>query len=551
MQLCKALAARLALGMAVTLGGAVDVLAQDQNGNWTEYNGDHRAWRYSPLDEINLSNIAKLKVAWIHQPGDIAQGLQATPLVSEGVLYYIAANNRVYAIDGKTGAQIWEFIPELEPDHIKSTFAVFNRGVALANGKVIFGSSDGRLIAVDQASGKEAWQVQLTNPKEGHGCNFNAPPTIAGNIAILGKTGGDLAQRGQIYGVDVTSGKLIWTFDVLKDDPSSWTPEAIKIGGGGAWMPGQYDPKTGLYYVGTSNPAPDYYGASRPGDNLYTSSIVAIEPKSGKLVWHHQEVPHDVWDYDSQNEIVSLEHGGNDVMFHLNKGGFVTVLNKKDGKVINVWQFAENVTWVDKVDPKTGGLINRNEPTTTETKIICPAIVGARSLNAGAYSPKTKLWYTNGYELCAKVKAADNDPSKLAFSQLHLGVSEISFTAPPGKSADAFLKAFDPLTGKLAWRVDYKNPALGFVLATAGNLVFNGDSEGYVHAYDATTGKEVWKLQTGSGIRGGIVSYKAGGKQYIVVPSGFGGIFPAHTSSVWTDFKNMRGGAALIAFTVE
>lgn len=525
--------------------------AQDAKGNWTEFNGDYRAWRFSPLDQINQTNVAKLKVAWIHQAGDISSGIQATPIVLDGVLYYSASNNRVFAIDAATGRQIWQFITDLDPDAMRSIFSPYNRGVTVSAGKVLFGTSDGRLIAVDQKTGGEVWQVQLTRPKECHGCNFTSPPTIANGVAIIGKTGGDLAQQGAIYGVDLQNGKLLWTFDVLRDDPDSWAPESRKVGGGGAWMPGQYDPNTGLYYVGTSNPAPDMHGASRPGNNLYTSSIIAIDPKTGALIWHHQEVPHDVWDYDSQMELVSIQHDGKDLMFHLNKGGFVTVLNKKDGSVANVWQFAENVNWVDKVDPKSGQLGQRNEPSETEKKLFCPSLLGARSMNAGSYSPKTGLWYSTGHEACNWVKSGKMDVSKLAFSQPYFGTTELELVPPPGKAASAYLKAFDPITGKLSWRIDYKNPSLSPVLSTAGNLVFNGDSEGFVHAFDAVNGKELWQFQTGSGIRAGIVSYLAGGKQYIVVPSGFGALFPGFGSPVWNDFKNIRGGATVIAFTLE
>ena len=547
----KRVTAWLALGTIMAAAVPTTGFAQDVNGNWTEYNGDYRSWRYSPLDKINKSNVGKLKVAWIHQPGDITSGIQVTPLVIDGVMYYISANNRVYAVDAATGTQIWDFIPELDPDHIKSIFASMSRGVAISQGKVLFGTSDGRLFAIDQKTGKEGWRVQLTNPKECHGCNFTSPPTIAGDVAIIGKTGGDLAQKGLIYGVNVADGKLLWTFEVLKDDPASWPADQRATGGGGAWMPGVYDPNTGLYYVGTSNPAPDFRAGQRRGDNLYTSSIVALEPKTGKVAWHHQEVPNDAWDFDSQNEIVSIKHDGKDVLFHLNKGGFVSVLDKKDGSVINVWQFSENVNWVDKIDPKTGKLGTRNEPTDSEKKIFCPSALGARSMNAGSYNPKTNLWYTNGFELCNSAQTVATPTDKLAFSQPYFATAEFEFNPPPGKQASAYLKAFDPVTGKMAWRVDYKNPGLGSVLSTAGGLVFNGDSEGNVHAYDGSDGKELWKFQTGSGIRAGIVSYMAGGKQYIVVPSGFGSLFPGFASAVFTDFKKVRGGAAVIAFTVD
>jgi len=527
------------------------VQAQETNGNWTEFNGDYRAWRYSPLDKINASNVGKLKVAWIHQAGDITMGLQVTPLAIDGILYYIAPGNRVFAIDGATGNQIWEYLTQLDPEHAKSLYAFNNRGVAATDDRILFGTLDGRMIALERKTGKEVWKTQLVVPKECHGCNFNSPPTVAGDVAIIGGTGGDIAQKGRIFGVNIADGKVLWTFEVLKDDPASWKSEARKTGGGGAWIPGQFDPKTGLYYVGTSNPAPDYRGSVRPGDNLYTCSIIALDPKTGVVVWHHQEVPHDVWDYDSQNEIVSVQHEGRELIFHLNKGGFVTVLDKKDGSVVNVWQFNENITWVDKIDPKTGALGTRNEPSDTEMKLMCPTGFGGRVGIGGSYSPKTELWYSNGYELCATIRTGEQPVEKLAYSQIYLGMAEFEWKAPTGKGLEAYLKAVDPMTGKVAWRVPMKLPGMSSVLSTAGDLVFNGDSEGFVHAYAAADGKELWKFQTGSGIRAGIISYMAGGKQYIVVPAGMGGGFPLWTAGIYPEFKTMRGGATVIAFTLE
>jgi alcohol dehydrogenase (cytochrome c) len=533
---------------------ASDVLAGGpaaKSGDWPEYHRDYRGWRYSPLDQINASNVRKLKIAWIHQPGDIAQGLQATPLAIDGVLYYIAANNRVFAVDGRTGKELWSYFTELDPITAKLLFASYNRGVAVAHGKVYFGTLDGRLIALDQKTGAKAWDTKLVDTAKTSGSNFTSPPTVAGDVVIIGPTGGDLAQRGHIYGVNAATGERIWEFETLRDDPASWSKEAIEHGGGGAWMSGQYDPENDLYYIGTSNAAPDFNGAVREGDNLYTATLLAIEPKTGKLRWHHQEVPHDVWDYDSAYETVMIDKGGKQLMTHLNKGGFVTVLDRKTGKVENVWPFAKNVTWVKSVDPKTGALIGRNEPSEAENKTLCPSVLGARSWNHGAYSPKTGLWYTNAHEFCNAVKVGKQDPKAVPFSAPYFDFAELAFVAPPGGKASSRFEAIDPLTGKTAWSIDYALPGLGSVLATGGNLVFNGDSEGLVHAYDAKSGKELWKFNVGSGIRAGLISYKAGGKQYILVPSGFGSLFPAFAGGLFPAFKQQRGGAALIAFTLE
>lgn len=520
-------------------------------GDWPEYHRTHQGWRFSPLDQISAKNIKKLKVAWIHQAGDIAQGLQATPLALDGVLYYIAANNRVFAVDGKTGKELWHYYTELDPITSKLLFASYNRGVSVAHGKVYFGTLDGRLIALDQKTGAPLWETQLVDTAKSAGSNFTSAPTVAGDVLIIGPTGGDLAQSGHIHGLSAKTGERLWTFDTIKNDPASWPKDAATTGGGGAWMTGQYDPDTGLYYVGTSNAAPDFDGSVREGDNLYTATLLAIEPKTGKLRWHHQEVPHDVWDYDSAYESLLIDKGSKRLMTHLNKGGFVTVLDRTTGQVENVWQFAKTANWVKSVDPKSGKLIGRNDPEKGANKTLCPSVLGARSWNHGAYSPKTGLWYTNAHEFCNAVKVATQDPKSLAFSQPYFNFAELDFVAPPGQKASARLDAVDPVTGKKAWSIEYDLPNLGSVLATAGDLVFNGDPNGIVHAYDAKNGKEVWSFNTGSGIRSGLISYAVDGKQYILVPSGFGSLFPAFASGLFPAYKGMRGGAALIAFTLE
>lgn len=547
--------AKFAVGGLVALLAASDtptvVEAAEAGKNWGEYHGDYRGWRFSPLDQITPENISKLKVAWMHQPGDITHGLQATPIAIDGVLYYIAANNRVFAVDAASGKQLWCYVTELDPIAEKSLFSAYNRGLSVGRGKVYFGTLDGRAVAVESKSGKEVWATQLTNPEECNGCNFTSPPTLADDILIYGPTGGDLAQSGKIYAVKADTGERVWTFDVIKDDPASWPNQAIPHGGGGAWLPGQYDPETGLVFIGTTNAAPDLNGIDRTGDNLYTSTILAFEPKTGKLKWHHQEVPHDVWDFDSAYEFIFLQKDGKPIMTHLNKGGFVTVLERATGKVIDVWKFARNVNWVSGIDPKTGALIGRNEPKLEEAKTFCPSLLGARSWNPGAYNPKLGLWFTNAIEFCALAKVGEQKVDKMPFGAPFLGVSKLDFVPPPDGKATSRLDAVDPLTGKVAWSVDYALPGLGAVLATGGGLVFNGDSEGFVRAYDAKSGDEVWTFNLGSGIRSGIISYEAGGKQYVVVPSGFGSLFPGFASGLFPAFKEVRGGAVLVAFVLE
>jgi alcohol dehydrogenase (cytochrome c) len=265
----------LALLFAVGVAAAADSPApgaEDPN-NWPQYHRTYNGWRYSPLDQVNKANVGKLKVAWIHQGGDITHGIQETPIVIDGVVYSITAGNRVAALDATTGKEIWRYQPKLDPITKKILFAPYSRGVAVGRGKVFIGTVDGRGIAVDQKTGRELWQAQLTDPANCHGCNFTSPPVLAGEVLTFGSTAGDLAAAGKIYGVEADSGKKLWEFETIKQDPASWPGESGKYGGGGAWLPGSYDPQTNLVYYGTGNPGKDFVGADREGDNLYTRLI--------------------------------------------------------------------------------------------------------------------------------------------------------------------------------------------------------------------------------------------------------------------------------------
>lgn len=470
------------------------------DADWPKYHRTDKAWRYSPLDQINTETVSKLKVAWIHQPGDIQHGLQATPIVVDGIIYYIGANNNVYAVNGKTGETIWHFQPDLDPIVRKVFYQAASRGVTVGHGMVYVGTLDGRYIALDQETGKTVWSKQITDLKSCYGCLFSSPPQLAGDILYGGTTGGDQPQRGKIYAVNAITGEPAWTFDTISDDPESWPSDTGEVGGGGAWMPGVYDEKTDLIHIGTSNAAPDFFGELRKGDNKYTASLLAIEAQTGNLKWFYQEVPHDVWDYDSAYEIVTLEREGQELIFHLNKGGFVFVLDKATGKPVNIWPLSETYNWVKSIDPKTGELIGRNEPKIGEETTLCPYLLGVRSWNHGAYNPNTGLWYTNAMEVCNKIVAAPQETETIGIAGLYLGVSMLEAVDPPGQKASARLDARDPITGELAWSIDYKIPGLGSVLTTAGDLIFNGDVFGSVFAYDAEDGKELWSFNTGSGI---------------------------------------------------
>ena len=529
---------------------APEALADDP-ANWPQYHRTSNAWRYSPLDQINRGNVKQLKVAWIHHAGDITHGRQETPIVIDGVIYSIAAYNKTMAIDGKTGRELWSYTPRLDPLVDQILFTPYSRGISVGFGKVFIGSLDGRGIALDQKTGEELWSVQLTDFKNCHGCNFTSPPVIAGDILTFGSIGGDLYTAGKIYGVDPSTGEKLWEFETIKNDPASWpTKESAQFGGGGAWMPGTYDPDTDTVFYGTSNPSPDYYGENRKGDNLYTSSIIALDPKTGDLKWHRQEIPHDVWDFDAAYELLGVEHQGKPLLVHLNKSGFVFVMDKTNGELHNVWPLIDSYNFAKGIDPKTGEIIGRVDPEPGKKTLVCPSLQGARSWNHSAYSPKTGYWYTNAMELCMTVTPVEEKVDPKAYLVPAFGTQGFELSKVDGK-APGRLDARDPITGKLHWSVEYERPSWGSVLATGGDLVFNGDPLGILRAFDATNGEELWSFNTGSGIRSGLVSYAVDGKQYILVPAGWGSwasvLFPA----LFPELGKVPGAASLIAFTVD
>ncbi|UTW04015.1 PQQ-binding-like beta-propeller repeat protein [Amphritea atlantica] len=546
-----ALSACITSTLALSCASAVNASSESPD-DWPQYHRTSDAWRYSPLDQINSDNIDKLKVAWIHQPGDIQMGLQATPIVVDGIAYYIGPNNNVFALEAATGKQIWHYQADLDAIVDEVFYVAASRGVTVGHGNVYVGSLDGRFIALDQKTGKEKWSTQITDQEKCYGCLFSSPPQLAGDVLFGGTTGGDQPTQGKIFAVNAITGERMWTFDILKkDDPKSWPGDSGEVGGSGAWLPGTYDKKTDTIFIGTSNAAPDFYGAEREGDNKYSASLLALEPKTGKLKWAYQEIPHDVWDYDSAYEALSLNVDGKDVLVHLNKSGYVFVLEKATGKVENVWPLAENINFVKGIDPKTGELIGRVDMPEGKETTICPYLLGARSWNHGAYNPDTGLWYTNAMEVCNVVVPAPQEHESVGIAGLYLGVSKLVAVPPPGKKASARLDARDPITGKLKWSVDYPLPGLGSVLTTGGNLVFNGDPYGVIHGYNAENGKEIWNFNAGSGLRGGIVSYSVKGKQYILASTGFGSHAPGFMASAFPEVSGLPGGAALVAFTLE
>jgi alcohol dehydrogenase (cytochrome c) len=544
-------------GLACLLSTSNFVLADEAGtedpNNWPQYNRTANAWRYSPLDQINKENVGKLSVAWIAHGGDITMGLQETPIVIDGVVYSVSSGDKVAALDAKSGEQLWSYEPRLDPLTKKVLFAPYSRGVAVGHGMVFIGTVDGRGIALDQKTGKQKWQIQLTDFADCHGCNFTSPPVVAGDVLTFGSTAGELATQGKIFGVQAVTGKKIWEFNTIKQDPKSWPGESGTYGGGGAWMPGTYDPETDTVFYGTGNPGKDFDVAEREGDNLYTDSVVALDPKTGQLKWYRQEITKDVWDFDSPWEILLFKRNGKDLIVHMNKSGYAFVLDKQNGNIENVWPLSNNLyNFVKSIDPKTGALSGRVELTMNQETLICPSTFGGRSWNSGAYNPKTGLWYNNALDFCNWLKPIPQKVDPKDYGTGHTGSNDFGrlVMAPDGRKPGR-LSANDPITGERKWSYDMDVPGFGCVLTTGGSLVFNGDPMGKLQAFDADTGKVLWSFNMGSGVRGGIVSYAVNGEQYILVASGWGSYAAVLMPALLPQMEKARSASTLIAFKVS
>jgi len=525
--------------LTAAVAAPVDTARIEANNpsDWLTYHGSYKGYDYSALDQINAFNVKDLQVAWTHVPGRSTRGLQSMPLVADGVLFYTGSYSRTFALDGATGQLIWSFLPELDDALVsRQTHSPYTRGLALGEGKAFVGTVDGRLFALDAKTGKVLWETKLIDSQK-LTVGFTGAPLYAKGTVIIGAQGGEWPYKGPIFAVDAATGKKKWEFDTAGGDSDeakkTWGNDTWRVGGGGGWMPGTYDSATNAVWWGTANPSPlyDWSGAdyktkgARPGDNLYTSSVVALDVDTGKLKFYHQELPHDAWDFDSApGEFISIDRDGKNYMVHPNKSGFIFVYDRSNAKVENVWPLITNYNFVKTIDPKTGELIGRKDFTEGKADgILCPHISGGVSWNSGSYNPKNGLYYKIGQEWCMTLTVSKTTPVTEPQAQLNIG-ADFKIAKPPTGEIYGHLDARDPITGAKKWEVKFPEPPMASVLSTGGNLVFVPDSRGTLHAYNADTGAELWSHSDGVGHQGGIISYSAGGKQFIAVTAGFGGM---------------------------
>jgi alcohol dehydrogenase (cytochrome c) len=520
-------------------------------GDWPSYGGGLGAWRHSDLNQIHRGNVRRLAPVWAFQTGKVDGGLQSTPIVIDGVMYLAASWNRVFAIDAASGRELWHYFYQ-NPREIGIIYSPWNRGVAVDGGRVFMGTLDNHVVALDQKTGRELWKVSVEDMQQ-CGCNITGAPLVAKGKVIVGVTGGDSAHRGYITAFDAQTGRKAWRFWTIpgpgEKGHDTWSGDSWKLGGGSSWMTGSYDPELNLVYWGVGNPAADFYGESRKGANLYTDSVVALDPGTGRLRWYFQQVPHDVWDWDAAYECVLLDlpvkGTVRKLLLNVNKGGYAFVVDRVTGEFVSAWPVAENINWIQGVSEK-GELIGRVEPRVGKPAFICPSIGGGRSWNHGAFSPRTGWFYTTAIEWCQEVTVQKEEAKE--GQNFFGGVFQLK--PPPKGMARGHLDAFDPVTGKKFWSYDSKYPLLASVLSTAGDLVFTGDPEGNFFALDAKSGEKLWSFQTGSGHRGSAVTYSVNGRQYIATPAGWGSAVAGLMSQLWPELEDLRPGAALFVFAL-
>lgn len=548
--------------------------ADDEPGNWMTYGRTYNEQRFSPLKQITDANVNQLSLAW-HYDLDTRRGQEATPLVVDGVMYFTTAWSKVVSVDAASGALRWEYDPKVPPEWaVNACCDVVNRGLAAWKGKVFLGTLDGRLIALDAATGKPVWETLTIDPKVRYTIT-GAPRVVKGKV-IIGNGGAEMNVRGYVSAYDAETGKLAWRFYTIPGDPSkpfespvlekaakTWSDEWWKNGGGGTvWDAMAYDPQLDLLYIGTGNADPwaRKIRNAHAGDNLLASSVVALRPDTGEYVWHYQENPGDEWDFDSDEQIIlaDLQIDGQlrQVLLHAPKNGFFYVLDRATGKVLSAKPFVP-VTWATGIDLRTGRPIESPEAryeASNKPTLVSPGPGGAHTWQPASYSPDTGLVYFPVLESGFVYKSAEHF-SHSSFA-MNTGTDAVAAGMPQDPkikkailgSVKGHLTAWDPVKQKEVWRADRPGPWNGGALSTAGNLVFEGTGNGQFEAFRANSGEKIWSASTQSGITAGPISYTVNGEQYIAVLVGWGGVLPLAAGEVALQNPRMNNVPRMLAF---
>jgi alcohol dehydrogenase (cytochrome c) len=535
--------------------------ADKDPNNWLMYYRTYNGWRYSPLSQVNRQTVRKLVPKWMFSFGEVGDQ-QSTPVVNNGVMVVTSSSptltrQRAFALDAATGEVLWKYEAKM-PEDLTALVRLIpqNRGVALYQDKVYFGTLDARLIALNAKTGEVVWEKAVEDYTQGFHISM-APLAIKGKI-IIGISGpGEMGHRGFVEAFDADNGQSLWrTYTIPgpgEKGNETWPGDTWKNGGGAVWLTGTYDPETNTLYFGTGNPAP-WISQMRKGDNLWTDSSIALDADTGRFKWGHQHLANDPWDYDTavEHQVIDLVKDGKLIkaVVQANKLGFVNLIDRVEGRLLSAELFATNVTWFKSRDPTTGkGIPNYDLiPQMGGPKVdMCPHLLGATPWAHRAYNPETGYLYIPAMETCMRYEYKAE--LKYEKGQLYTGAAHELYT----KAEQAgVLRAFDVAKGRIVWEWWNKAPLVGAgATTTGGGLVFIGTPEGKVVATEAKTGEQLWEFNAGVGVSGSTITYSVGGKQYLATVAG--GI---NRSTVWFGkepklapvLQKMSFGGAVIAF---
>ena len=542
-------------GGAATVDGARIVAADSEPQNWLSHGRTYGEQRYSPLARINDGNVGELGLAWSYATGT-TRGLQASPIVVDGTMYTTGTWSVVYALDAKTGRELWKYDPEVPRAWGRYLCCdAVNRGVAVWKGALYLGTIDGRLVSLDAKTGARRWEVNTIDRTKPYSIT-GAPRVVKGKV-LIGNGGAELGVRGYLSAYDADTGKLVWRFYTVPGNPKdgfehpelaeaakTWNGEWWVGGGGGTvWDSMAYDPELDTLYVGTGNGSPWARDIRSPGggDNLYLSSILALDPDTGRLKWHYQTTPADNWDYTATQHIIlaELPIGGKKrkVLMQAPKNGFFYVLDRVTGELLSADKYIP-ATWASHVDMKTGRPVETADANySKETKLILPAAFGGHNWHPMAFNPKTGLVYIPAMQPVGIYPPSEEFKKTGKYTRRDMfwnpGIDWNSYTdtiyallakfggaLPPDRG---FLKAWDPIHKKTVWEIEHPAFWNGGLLTTAGNLLFQGTGDGRFVAYAADTGRILWAVPTMVGIIAPPVTYEVDGEQYVAVMAGYGG----------------------------
>ncbi len=491
--------------------------AQHDDESWLMYGRNYSAWRYSPLDAITTENVRQLVPSWVFQ-SEVRGKFQTTPLVRDGVMYITGPSNHAWALDLKTGRELWHY-SEPVPDDLALCCGQPNRGFAILGDKLFKVNLQATLVALDAKTGEVIWEVQSDDYRKGY--SNTVAPLVVGDKVVVGIAGAEFGTRDFIDAYDAETGRRVWRFWTVpgpgEPGNETWGGDSWKRGGASTWITGSYDPDLNLIYWGTGNPGPDLDGSVRPGDNLYSDCMVALDADTGELRWYFQFTPHDVHDWDSVADpvLVDVDVDGErrKALVQANRNGHFYALDRTTGEFLFARAYTE-VNWADGIGPDGRPILIPGREPTDEGTLGCPGMGGGHNWHATTYSPQTGLYYFNSGDGC---QIYHGTPQEFVEGEYYLGSAMENVTGAPREGS---IIAVEPGTGDTRWRFPLVSPPTSGLLSTGGGLLFAGTAEGYFMALDAATGKPLWRLQIGGPVRAPAVTYLFDGRQYVATAAG-------------------------------